>query len=113
MKAPKPRVTQIIKSGKIKELFYEGFFEEETPNNDDLIIALHYQGQRFDLFEFIQIKPGVECDFEKIEGQPLLGRITAIEPDSEGEENLILRIDDCESDRQDLFLVTEIEKEKS
>jgi len=114
MKAPKPRTTQIIKSGTIKGLFYEGFKGKSSRkkfNNDDLIIAFHYRGKRFDLNEFVRIKPGISNISFRDEGDGFTGRIVAIEPDSEnGKQKLILRIDDCESEEQDLFEVTEIEK---
>ena len=119
MKVPKPRTTEIIRSKTIEGLFYEGFKRQESKkeifDNDDLIVAFHYNGIRFDLYEFVQIKPSrrFKTKFTKIKGQHLLGRIVAIEPDSEaGEDDLIIRVDDSESQEQDLFMVTEIKKEK-
>lgn len=121
MKRPEPRETSIFASKMIKGLFYEGFKKEGSTgneiNDDDLIIAFHYNGVRFDLFEFVQIKPDRRFErhgFKKIKGQPLLGKIVSIEPDSEkGEDKLVIRVDDCESPEQDLFRVTEIKKERN
>ncbi|MBI1866142.1 MAG: hypothetical protein HY005_02555 [Candidatus Staskawiczbacteria bacterium] len=117
MKIPKPRKTKIIKSKTIKGLFYEGFkrkgSKKEVFDDDDLVVAFHYNGIRFDLHEFVQIKPKFKgLKFRKIKGQPLLGIIIGIEPDSEsGNNKLIIRVNDCESQEQDIFMVTEIKKE--
>ena len=121
IKKPKPRVTKIIESTNIGRLFYEGFkrtgSKKQEFDNDDLIVAFYYNGIRFDLFEPVKIKFSRRLghpDFAKIEGQPFFGRIVSIEPDSEIDENkLIVRVDDCESQEQELFMVTEIKKERA
>ena len=116
MKKPTPRKTSIFASKTIKGLFYEGFKKNgiKKLNSDDQIIAIHYNGERFDLLEFVEIVPYLDCDFQKIEERPLLGRIVEIEPENEAGrgQKLILRINDCESEKQDLFQITEIRKER-
>ena len=112
MKAPKPRTTEIIESKGIKGLFYEGF--KKNRPDEDLIIAFHYSGKRFDLHEIVRIKNDPQIKkpkFRKIRGQPLLGIIVSIEPSNEGDGDLIIRVDDCESEEQEFFMVTEIKKE--
>lgn len=121
MKRPEPRETSIFASKMVKGLFYEGFKKDESArneiNDDDLIIAFHYNEVRFDLFDFVQIKPDRRFErpgFKKIKGQPLMGKIVSIEPDAEdGRDNLVIRVDDCESQEQNLFMVTEIKKERN
>ena len=115
MEKPMYRTTEIFQSKTIEGLFYEGFkkSEGEKLNNDDLIIAFHYNGKRFDLQEFVRIKPEFDTDFKEVEGEDLMGRIVGIEPENEGGvQNLIIRVEDCESCEEDLFMVTEIKKEK-
>lgn len=119
MKKPQPRTTEIIKSKKIKGLFYEGFkredSEKESWDNDDLIVAFHYNGVRFDLYEFIIIKPSRRFEpppgFKKTKGEPLIGRIIEIDIENDDcDSGLIIRVEDANSKTQGLFMVTEIKK---
>ncbi len=114
MKKPTPRTTEITKSKKIKGLFYEVLrtSKKKKLDSDDLIVAFHYMGVQFDLFEFVRLKPEFEIDFKEVEGEGFMGRIVGIEPESEkGDQKLVVRVDDCESNEEGIFKVTEIEKE--
>ena len=114
MKTPKPRKTQIFPSKKIHGLFYEGFKKNGRArlDSDDQIIAFYYKGERFDLCEFVEIKPEYNCNFKKIDGH-IMGRIMEILPDSEiGDQKLTLCIHDCRSKKKELFHVTEVRKER-
>ena len=90
------------------------FFFNDTATTEIYTLSLHDALPIFDLLEFVEIVPYLDCDFQKIEERPLLGRIVEIEPENEAGrgQKLILRINDCESEKQDLFQITEIRKER-
>jgi hypothetical protein len=110
MKKPKPRTTKIIASKKIKGLFYEGF-KRSRLNEDDLIVAFYYRGERFDLHEIVEIEPLLKTNFKRAEGKSIIGMIIKIDPSNErGEQQLVVMANNAESSKMDWFKVTEIKK---